>query len=89
MANTDYEHRSTQDYIDNNPTRHDASSGVGMVIGLVALVAILAMLFIGFGSGPRDGTVTNTPAIERTVPPAQTGPTTQPAPTPTPAPNPN
>ena len=90
MADTDYERRSTQEYIDRNPTQYDASSGWGMVIGVVALVAILARLFIGFGSGTREGT-TNTPAIERTVPPAETGPTTQPAPapTPTPAPNPN
>lgn len=89
MADTEYERRSSQDYIDRNPTQYDASSGWGVMIGVVALVAILAMLFIGFGSSNRSD-VTNTPAIERTVPPASTGPTTQPAPTPTPAPsNPN
>ncbi len=89
MADTDYERRSTQDYIDRNATQ--SGSSWGMVIGLVALVAILAMLFIGFGSGTRDSTTTTTPAIERTAPPAETGPVTQPAPapTPTPAPNPN
>lgn len=89
MADTEYERRASQDYIDRNPTQYDASSGWGIVIGVVALVAVLAMLFVGFGSGSRDST-TSTPAIERTAPPATSGPTTQPTPAPTPAPsNPN
>ena len=82
MADTEYERRSSQDYIDQQPTRYDASSGWGIIIGVVALVAVLAMLFVGFGPGNRS---TGTPqptvertAPERTAPPATQGPTTQP-----------
>jgi hypothetical protein len=89
MAQTEYERRASQDYIDRNPTRYDASSGWGVMIGVAAILAVLAMLFFGFGSSNPDATKT-TPAVERTTPPPSSGPTTQPAPAPTPAPtNPN
>ncbi len=85
MADTDYERRSTQDYIDRAPNRYDASSGWGMAIGVFAVVAILVMLFVGFGTGTRVGTPSQ-PAIERTAPPpapTTKAPTEQPAPAPT------
>ena len=40
-----------QDYIDRAPTQNYAS-GWGVVLGILALVAILGMLFIGIGNSP-------------------------------------
>ena len=77
MANSDYERRAAQDYIDQHTNRYDANSW-GMVIGIAAVVSIIAMLFIGFGSVP-DRPQTPPTSIERTAPaPTPTAPSTQP-----------
>lgn len=74
MADSDYERRASHDYIDQYSDRYDANSW-GMVIGIAAVVGIIAMLFIGFQSGPdRPQQPTG---IERTVP-APTAPIEQP-----------
>ncbi len=70
-----------QDYIDRAPTQNYAS-GWGVVLGILALVAILGMLLIGIGNSP-DGTSPQS-TIERTTPtpttpaPTPSGPTTAP-----------
>jgi len=73
MASSDYERRTSQDYIDRDPTRYDPS-GWGMVFGVIALLLIIGMLFIGFSSTPPTNTTQQT-TTERT-----TAPTTQPDP---------
>jgi hypothetical protein len=75
MANSDYERRASHDYADQYSDRYDANSW-GMVIGIAAVVGIIAMLFIGFQSGPNRPQQPST-GIERTAP-APTAPTTQP-----------
>jgi hypothetical protein len=89
MANTDYERRTAQDYTDQHgdlATRHDSNSW-GMMVGIAAVVGIVAMLFIGFGSSGPDTQTQQPTAVERTAP-TPTAPTTQPAPAP-PATTPN
>ena len=76
MANSDYERRTSHDYIDQYSDRYDANAW-GMVIGIAAVIGIIAMLFIGFQSGPDRPQQTPTTGIERTAP-APTGPITQP-----------
>jgi hypothetical protein len=77
MADSDYERRTSHDYIDRYSDRYDANSW-GMAIGIAAVVGIIAMLFIGFQAGP-DRPQTQPTAIERTAPaPTPTAPTTQP-----------
>lgn len=78
MADSDYERRTSHDYADRYSDRYDANSW-GMVIGIAAVVGIIAMLFIGFGSSGPD--TTQPTAVERTAP-TPTAPTTQPAPAP-------
>jgi hypothetical protein len=82
MANSDYERRQAHDYIDQHSSdRYDANSW-GMVIGIAAVVGIIAMLFIGFGSVPNSPQTQPT-TIERTTPaPTPTAPSTQPVTTP-------
>ena len=75
MADSDYERRTSHDYIDRYSDRYDANSW-GMVIGIAAVVGIIAMLFIGFQAGPDRPQPTPT-SIERTAP-TPTAPTTQP-----------
>lgn len=87
MAETDYERRTSERDLDRYVDRYEANSW-GMVIGIAAVIAIVAMLFIGFGASGPDRTQ-NPTAVERTTPaPTPTAPTTQPAP-PATAPNPN
>jgi hypothetical protein len=74
MANSDFERRTAHDYIDKYSDRYDANSW-GMVVGIAAVVGIIAMLFIGFGTVP-ERPPTQPTGIERTSP-APT-PTTQP-----------
>jgi hypothetical protein len=77
MADSDYERRTSHDYIDQRSNRYDANSW-GMIIGIAAVAAILAMLFIGFSAGPDRPQQTPT-GVERTTPtPTPTAPTTQP-----------
>ena len=77
MANSDYERRSSHDYIDQYSDRYEANSW-GMVIGIAAVIGIIAMLFIGLQAGP-DRPQTQPTGVERTVPaPTPTAPTTQP-----------
>jgi hypothetical protein len=81
MANSDYERREAHDYIDHNADRYDSNSW-GLVIGIAAVVGIIAMLFIGFGTVP-DRSQTPPTTIERTAPaPTATAPSTQPVTTP-------
>lgn len=82
MASSDYERPSSQDYIDRHPTRYDPS-GWGMVLGTIALLLILGMLFIGFSTTPPSTTTNQPTAIERTTP----TPTPAPAPSTTPPAN--
>jgi hypothetical protein len=78
MADSDYERRTSHDYIDRRSDRYDANSW-GMIIGIAAVAAILAMLFIGFQAGPDRPKQTQPPAAERTITaPTPTAPTTQP-----------
>ena len=79
MADSDYERRTSHDYADRYSDRYDANSW-GMIIGIAAVVGIIAMLFIGFGSsGPDRPQQTQVPSVERTTPaPTPTAPTTQP-----------
>jgi hypothetical protein len=84
MANSDYERRTAQDYTDQHvdrSNRYDANSW-GMIVGIAAVVGIIALLFIGLGSSGPD-TQTQPTAVEKTAP-TTTAPTTQPAPAPTP-----
>ena len=77
MADSDYERRASHDYIDQYSDRYDANSW-GMVIGIAAVVSIIAMLFIGFRTGP-EGSDIPTSGIERTAPaPTPIAPTTEP-----------
>ena len=86
MADTDYERRASQDYIDRDPTRYNPS-GWGTVLGVVALLLILGMLFIGFSATPPTGTSTSQPTTtERTTPTPTPAPTPAPKTTPTPTP---
>jgi hypothetical protein len=75
MANSDYDRRTSHDYIDQYSDRYDANSW-GMVIGIAAVIGIIAMLFIGFSANPDRPQQTPT-GIERTAP-APSAPTTQP-----------
>jgi hypothetical protein len=77
MASSDYDRRTSHDNFDHYTDRYDANSW-GMVIGIAAVMGIIAMLFIGFQAGPQRTQVQPT-GIERTTPaPAPTGPSTQP-----------
>ena len=77
---TPHEYR---DYIDRAPA-NDAS-GWGVMLGLVAILAILGLLFIGIGSSPNGTAPEST--IERTAPTPTPAPSTAPAPTAPSAPN--
>lgn len=77
MADSDYERRTSHDYADQYSDRYDANSW-GMVIGIAAVVGIIAILFIGFSSGPDRPQTTQPTGIERTAPAPTAPPTTQP-----------
>lgn len=75
MASSDYDRRTSHDNFDHYTDRYDANSW-GMVIGIAAVMGIIAMLFIGFQAGPQRPEPTS---IERTAPTTSpTAPTTQP-----------
>lgn len=74
-----------RDYVDRARTGYSAS-GWGMVLGIIALLAILGFLLIGISSTPD--TTNPQPAVERTTPTPAPAPTPAPTPTtPSPAPN--
>ena len=75
MANSDYERRTSHDQIDQHSNRYDANSW-GMVVGIAAVIGIIAMLFIGLQAGP-DRPQTTPTGTERTTP-APIAPSTQP-----------
>ena len=79
MANSDYERRTAHDYIDQHSDKYDRydANSWGMVIGIAAVVGIIAMLFIGFSAGPDRPQPTQPTSIERTAP-TPTAPSTQP-----------
>ncbi|MBN9264869.1 MAG: hypothetical protein J0I75_09950 [Hyphomicrobium sp.] len=83
----DHERRAPheyEDYIDRAPASYNAS-GWGVVLGVIALFAILGMLLIGIGNSP-NGNAPQT-SVERTAPAPTPAPTPAPAPTTSPAPN--
>ena len=82
----DHERRTPheyQDYIDRAPAR-DNAGGWGVVLGVIALFAILGMLLVGIGNSP-NGNAPET-SVERTAPAPTPVPATKPAPS-SPAPN--